>query len=114
MLLCLDRLLLEHSVDGAFVLAFLDGLTFVVLLFTSSDRDDQLGKSALIDKEAQGHYRDTWLLYILGNAANFFAVKQEFAVAVGHVVVVGAEAVLGNIHVLDPYLAVNHSAIGIS
>ena len=107
------RLLLEHAVDGAAVLAFLDGLSLVVLLFTAGDSDDEFGKPTLVDEQTQGNYRDAWLLHVLGDAAYFLAVEQELTVTVGGVVVVGAETVLSNIHVLDPHLIVDHHAIGI-
>ncbi len=106
-------LLLEHAVDGALVFAFLDGLALVELALTAGDGDDQLCQTALVDEQTQGDDGKTRLECVLGNAANLLAVEQELAVAMCRVVVVGAKAVLGNIHVLDPHLAIDDHAIGI-
>ena len=106
-------LVLEHSVDGTFVLAFLDGLALVKLALASGNGDDELGKAALVDEQAQGDDGKTGLHGVLGNAAYFLAVEQQLAVAMGGVVVVGAIAVLGNVHAFHPNLAVNDHAIGV-
>ena len=105
--------MLEHAVDGALVLTFLDGLALVVLLLASGDGNDQLGEPALVDEQAQRDNREAGLLGLAGNAAYLLAVEQELTVAMGGVVVVGAVAVLGNIHVLGPHLAIDDNAIGI-
>lgn len=105
--------MLEHAVDGATVLAFLDGLALVVLAFASGCGDDQLGQSTLVDEEAQRHDGNSRLHAVSGDATDFLAVEQQFAVTVGRVVVVGAEAVFGDVHVLDPDLAVDDHAIGV-
>lgn len=105
--------MLEHAVDAALVLAFLDGLTLVILAFASSKRDDQLGKAPLVDKQTQGHDGDTGLLGVTGNASDFLTVEQQFAVTVCRVVVVGAVTVLCDIHVLDPDFAVDDHAVGV-
>ena len=106
-------LLLEHAVDGALVLAFLDGLALVELALASCRSNDQFSQTTLVDEETQGDNGDTGLLGVAGDAANLLAVEQQLAVAVGRVVVIGAVAVLGNIHVLDPHLTINDHAIGI-
>ena len=108
-----DGLLLEHAVDAALVLAFLDALSLVVLLLASSDGNDQLGQSTFVDEQAQRHNRETGLQGGLGDVAYFLAVQQELTVTVGRVVVVGAVRVLGNVHVLDPDLAIDNHAIGV-
>ena len=46
--------------------------------------------------------------------AILLAGEQQFAVAVSSVVVIRAVAVLGDVHVLDPYLPVDDHTIGIS
>jgi len=105
---------LEHAVDGALVLALLDGLALVELALTASQRDDQLGQTPLVDEQAQGDDGNTGLLSVTGNATNLLAVQQQLAVTVGRVVIVGAVAVLGNIHVLNPDFTIDDHAIGIS
>ena len=107
------ELLLEHAVDGTLVLALLDALTLVELFLASSNGNDQLGQAALIDEQTQRDNRETRLHGVLGNVADFLAVQQQFTVAVGGVVIVGAVAVLGNIHVLNPDLTVDDHAVGI-
>ena len=106
-------LLLEHAIDGALVLALLDGLTFVILPFTTTQSDNELGESPLIDKEAQGHDGYTRLLGVAGDATDLLAVKKQLAVAVSGMVVIGPVAVLSNVHVLDPDLTIDDHAIGI-
>jgi len=105
--------MLEHAIDGTLVLALLDGLTLVELTLASSQGDDKLGKTTLIDEQAQGHNGNTRLLGVAGNAAYFLAVQEQLAVTVGAVVIVGAVAVLGDIHALDPDFTVDDHAIGI-
>ncbi len=106
-------LLLEHAIDGALVLAFLDALALVVLLLASSNGNNQLSQSAFVDEQAQWNNRIARLQIVLGNATDLLAVEQQLTVAVGRVIVIGAEAVLGNVHVLDPHLAIDDHAIGI-
>ena len=105
--------MLEHAVDGALVLALLDGLALVVLTLASCGCDDQLGKATLVDEEAQGDDGDTGLLGVAGDAAYFLAVEQQLAVTMGSVVVIGTVTVLGNVHVLDPNLTIDDHTIGI-
>ena len=105
--------MLEHAVDAALVLAFLDSLALVVLAFTAGSGDDQLGQASLVDEQAQGHDGDTGLLGVTGNASDFLTVEQQFAVTVCRVVVVRTVTVLCDIHVLDPNLAVDDHAIGV-
>ena len=105
--------MLEHAIDGALVLALLDGLTFVILPFTTTQSDNELGESPLIDKEAQGHDGYTRLLGVAGDATDLLAVKKQLAVAVSGMVVIGPVAVLSNVHVLDPDLTIDDHAIGI-
>ena len=105
--------MLEHAVDGALVLAFLDRLTLVVLALASGNGDNQFGQATLVNEQAQGNDGKTGLHGFLGNTADFLAVEQQFAVAVGGVVVIGTVTVLGNIHILDPNLAIDDHAIGI-
>ena len=105
--------MLEHAVDAALVLALLDGLALVVLALTSRKRDDQLGQTPLVDEQAQGHDSDTGLLGVTGDAMDFLTIKEQFAVAMGGVIIVRAVAVLGNIHILDPDLAIDDHAISI-
>ena len=105
--------MLEHAVDGALVLAFLDGLALVVLPLSSSDGNHQFGQTSLVDEQPQRDYRETGLHGLAGNAANFLAVEQQFAIAMSRVVVVGTVTVLGDIHVLHPHLVVDDHAIGI-
>ena len=112
--MCLvDVSVLEHAVDAALVLTLLDGLALVVLALASRRGDDQFGKASLVDEQAQGHDGDTRLLSVTGDAADFLAVQQQFAVTVGRVVVVGAVAIFGDVHVLDPDFAVDDHTIGI-
>ena len=106
-------LFLEHAVDGALILTFLDGLALVILTLASCRSDDQFGETPLVDEQSQGHDGDTRLLGVTGDTADFLAVQQKFAVTVGSVVVVGAVAVLGNVHVLNPYLIIDDHAIGV-
>lgn len=105
--------MLEHAIDGALVLAFLDGLTFVVLSFTTTQSDNDLGESPLIDKQAQWHNGNTRLLGVTGDATDLLAVKEQLAVAVGGMVVIGPVTVFSNVHVLDPDLTIDDHAIGI-
>ena len=106
--------MLKHAVDGALVLALLDGLALVVLALASGYGYDELCQASLVDEKTQRHDGDTGLQAVLGNAANLLAVEQKLAVAMSRVVVVGAETVFSNIHVLDPHLVVDDHAIGIS
>ncbi len=105
--------MLEHAIDGALVLALLDGLTLVILSFTTTQSDNELGESPLIDKQTQGHDGNTRLLGVACDATDFLAVKEQLAVAVCGMVVIGPVAVLSNVHVLDPDLTINDHAIGI-
>jgi len=113
MILLVLVLVLEHAIDSTLVLALLDGLALIELALASSQGDNQLGKASLVDEEAQRHNGNTWLLGVAGNAANFLAVQQQLAIAMSRVVIVGSITVLGDIHVLDPNLTIDHHAIGI-
>lgn len=106
-------LLLEHAIDGALVLALLDALALVVLLLASGNGNNQLSQSAFIDEQPQRDNRIAGLQVVLGNAADLLAVEQQFTVTVGRVIIIGAKAVLGNVHVLDPHLTIDDHAIGI-
>jgi len=108
-----ELLLLEHAVDCALVLAFLDTLALVKLLLTPRYGDYQFSKAAIVDEQTQGHNRETRLQVILSDATYFLAVEQQLAVTMGGVVIVGTVTVLGNIHVFNPHLAVDDHAIGI-
>ena len=105
--------MLEHAVDGALVLAFLDGLALVELALASCRSNDQFGQTTFVDEETQRDNGDTRLLGVAGDATYFLAVEQQLAVAMCGVVVVGTVTVLGNIHVLDPNLTIDDHAIGI-
>ena len=105
--------MLEHAIDGALVLAFLDGLTLVVLPFTTTQSDNKLGETPLIDKQTQGHDGNTRLLGVACDATDLLAVKEQLAVTVGGMVVIGPVAVFSNVHVLDPDLTIDNNAIGI-
>ena len=85
---CVCGLVLEHAVDGALVLAFLDGLTLVVLALASRKRDDQLGQATLVDEQAQRHDSDTGLLGITGDTTDFLTVEEQLAVTMGRVIIV--------------------------
>ena len=113
LLFAVDTLLLEHTVDGAFILALLNALALVVLALASRKSDDELCQSPLVDKQPQGHNRETGLHAVPGNAADFLAVEQQLAVAVRRVVVIRAKTVLGNIHVLGPNLIIDDHAVGV-
>ena len=105
--------MLEHAIDGALVLTLLDGLALVILPFTTTQSDNELGESPLIDKEAQGNDGNTRLLGVACDTTDLLAVKKQLAVAVSGMVVIGPVAVFSNVHVLDPDLTIDDHAIGI-
>ena len=101
------------AIDSALVLALLDALALIKLALTSGDGDNEFGQAPLVDEQSQRDDRETWLRSLASDAAYLLAVQQELAIAMSCVIVVGAETVLGNIHVLDPHLATRDHAIGI-
>ena len=72
-----------------------------------------LGEASLVDEEAEG---DDGLSCVFGEFRQFaqlLALEQEFAVALGFVVGITAEAVLGDVHLLDPQLVALELAVGV-
>lgn len=99
-------LFLEHAGHRALVFALFDGLTLVVFFFAAGYADDEFGITAFADEQSQRNYREAGLFARLFKLSQFFAGKQEFAVAAFGVVVIGAVEIFGDIHVLDPRLSV--------
>ena len=70
------QLVLEHAVDGALILTFLDTLALIELLLATANGDNHLGQAALVDKQAQRNNRESWLHGVLGDMTNLLAVEQ--------------------------------------
>lgn len=98
-------LFLHHARHCNFVFAFFDGLAFVVFLFASCDSDDELGKSAVVDEKSERDDCKSCFFAVFFELCDFFLVEQQFAVATGYVVVVGAVEVFCNVHVFYPHFA---------
>ena len=78
-----------------------------------AERDLHLGKAFLVDEQLQ---RDDGLAGVLGRflqLAYLAPLQQQFAVPFGFMVCITAEAVLGDVHLLDVHLAVFYRTIGI-
>lgn len=97
---------LEEAVKFAAVVALADAGTLVVFVFTTAESNVKFSTTVGIDKQAQRYDGEAWRLAVLLQIAYLAAVEQQFAVATGGVVVVAAEIVGGNIHILHPHLAI--------
>ena len=97
----------------ALVVCFAEGLSLVVGVLALTERDFHLRESAVVDEEAQG---DDGLARVLGEFRQFaqlLALEQQFAVTLRLVVGITAEAVLGDVHLLDPQFIAFELAVGV-
>ena len=101
-------------VDLTFIVSLAEGLAFVVGVLTLAEGYFHFSKAFLIDKETQG---DNGLTGILGRFLQFAylaSLQQQFAVTLGFMISIGAEPVLGYMHLLDIHLPMFYRTIGIN
>ena len=103
----------EGTLYFALVVRFAERLALVVSVLALAEGYLHLGKTFVVDEKTE---RDDGLARVgreFGEFAEFFALQEEFAVALRLMVGVTAETVLCNVHLLDPQLITLELAIGI-
>ncbi len=106
-------LIFHHAVHFAAVGLVAQSGALVIFFFASAQSNAELGASVFVDEEAERHNGEAGRAGSVLQCSDFLAVEQELAVASRGVVVVRAEAVFGDVHVLHPDFAVVDVAIGI-
>ena len=97
----------------AFVVGFSERLALVVGVFALAECDFHLGETSLVDEEAEGYDGLACVFGEFRQFAQLLVLKQEFAVALGFVVGITAEAVLCDVHLLDPQFVALELAVGV-
>ena len=97
----------------SFVVGFAEGLAFVIGVLALAEGDLHLSQSFVIDEEFERDNSLACVLCSFGEFANLAFIEQQFAVTFGGMVGIGAESVLGYMHLLDEDLSVLHRTIGI-
>ena len=59
-------------------------------MFASCQGDIQFGQAVFVDEQGDGHDGEAFLLHFVLQFAQFAGIEEQFAVALGVVVVVGA------------------------
>ena len=99
-----------HVATGVF---FFDAFALVVEFLASSQIDEQFGASLGIDEEFDGDDGEATFFDFYLQFVQFAAVEEEFAVAFGGMVEIGAEAIFGDVHLADEQFVAYEGAIGI-
>ena len=79
-----------HVATGVF---FFDAFALVVEFLASSQRDEQFGASLGVDEEFDGDDGEAAFFDFYLQFVQFATVEEEFAVAFGGMVEIGAEAI---------------------
>ena len=96
----------EHAVHLPLVFPLFNRVTLVVLFLTFGYGYGYLGQPLVVDEDPGGNDGEPRLARGPFDFRNLLAVEQQLAVAARRVVVVRAVEIFGDIHVLNPYLAV--------
>ena len=102
-----------YSPHLALVVRFAEGLALVVGVLALAERDFHLRETTFVDEEAEGYDGLACVFGEFRQFAQLLVLKQEFSVALGFVVGITAEAVLGDVHLLDPQLVALKLAVGV-
>ena len=105
---------LHGTIHLTAVFFFLQRLALVELLLTLAKGDVHLGTSVLVDEYQERHYGVTRLFGSRRQFGNFTLRKQQFAVTLQFMVVVGTIEIGRYIHALHPQLAIDDGAIGVN
>ena len=105
---------LHGTIHFTAVLLFLQCLSLVELLLTLTKGDVHLGTSVLVDEYQERHDGVTRLLGSRSQLGNFTFGKQQLAVTLQFMVVVGTIEIGRDIHALHPQLAIDDGAIGVN
>ena len=97
----------------AFIVRSAECLSFIVGMFTLTERNLHLCKAFVVDKKAERDDGLTSILDLFLQFSEFFARHEEFAITFGFVVGITAKAVLGDVHLLYPQFVTHKLAIGI-
>ncbi len=81
------------AVDFALVVAFFEGLAFVVLPFADSEAELDFGQASVVEVDGEGDERGAGLGEAEGQSLHFAAVQEQAPVPVGVVVAVGGRGV---------------------
>ena len=82
-------------------------------MLTLSQGNHQLGQPGIVDEEPGGDDGESGILALGGKFAELLLGEQQFAVAAGVVVVVGAVEILGYVHAFYPELTVYECAVAV-
>ena len=105
--------MLELAVDGATVFFLFQGLTLVEAVLASCEVDVEFGTPVLVNKQKSGDDGETRTFDGLLQATYLSAIQEELTVAPGSMVVIRSIEVRRDIHVLDPYFAMENDAISV-
>ena len=104
---------LHGTIHFTAVLLFLQRLALVELLLTLAKGDVHLGTPVLVD-EYQKRYNGVARLFgSRSQLGNFALRKQQFAVALQFMVIVGTIEIGRDIHALHPQFAIDNGAVGV-
>ena len=106
-------LLFNRATNLAFTLAFRNRLALVVQLFAARQRNLDLG-AIFFEIHLQRHKRETFFLRATCQPHNFFAVHQQFAVAIRIRVLPARRFVRRDVHIHHPQLAASHLRVTIA
>lgn len=101
------------SGDGSAVVGFAQRLSLVVELFATGEGYFELCITGRAEEEGCRHEGCTRILQCLGEFAYFAALEEQLARAATALPSIGSELVGGDIHIVDPNLALFDRAIGI-
>ena len=105
--------MLHRPIHLAAVFFGFECLSLVKLFLTFAEGEVHLGAPMLIEEHEQGDDGVTSLLGSTLKTCYLAPVEQEFAVALGLMVVIGAIEIGGDVHSLHPYLTIVDVAEGI-
>ena len=103
-------LFLECSCNRALVVALFYALTLVVLFFAAPNAYDYFCKPLFADENLKRHNGKAGFFASLAKPGYLFFGKQQLAVAASRMVVVRTVEILGDVHVLEPHLAIGNEA----
>ena len=105
---------LHGTIHFTAVFLFLQRLALVELLLTLAKSNVHLGTPVLIDEYQKRHNGVTRLFGSRSQLGNLALRKQQFAVALQFMVVVGTIEIGRDIHALHPQFAIDDGAIGVN
>ena len=91
-------------------IALFDGFAFVKGFFPFSEADLEFGVAVFVEEDAKRDDGVALFLYLIFQFAQFPFGKQQFAVVYGEMIIGGAEAVFGDMHVPDPQFSLEEDA----